>query len=154
MGVRKRIYELDTLSNLGDDVFFAVDKEIAPGSYKTYKIPPENILISDHLSGYIQTPENRSYTLILYAPTNGILKRLTTVCAGGTFDLEVKIEGLTVTGMTSAVSSIQINRDSTGNNTFKGGDKIEFVITNSATSPRDFEFSLLMDIGIVLDYPA
>jgi hypothetical protein len=43
MGVRKRIYELDTLSNLEDEDFFAVDREIAPGSYKTYKVTAETI---------------------------------------------------------------------------------------------------------------
>lgn len=109
---------------------------------------------ADHLSGYIQTPEDRSYTLVLYAPANGILKRLTTVCAGGSFDVDVHINGVAVTGMNSSVSTTQINRDATALNTFKGGDKIEFVVTNSASSPRDFEFSLLMAIGIVLDYPA
>tara|TARA_R110002020_G_scaffold470063_2_gene695567 strand:+ start:85 stop:309 length:225 start_codon:yes stop_codon:yes gene_type:complete len=40
---RKRIHQLDTLSNLEDDDFFAVDREISPGSYKTYKVTAETI---------------------------------------------------------------------------------------------------------------
>ena len=39
----KRIHEFDLLSNLEDNDFFVVEREISPGNWKTYKVTAKTI---------------------------------------------------------------------------------------------------------------
>lgn len=93
--------------------------------------------------GLIEVPTNKTYVIVLYCDTAGTITAFTHKTASGTLTANVQINGVSVTGLSAvAVSNVETTTNPSGGNTYAVGDTIQIVVT-AASSPLDFQFSLL-----------
>lgn len=94
--------------------------------------------------GFFEAPINKTYVLVLHADTAGTIASLVHKTVSGTLQATVQINGVTVTGLNAvSVSSSKTTTNASGANTFAVGDTITLIVS-SASSPVDFQFSLLI----------
>lgn len=112
---------------------------------------------SSGISGFMEAPVNKTYTIALYFPFHNwnvegptYISQLIAVCASGTCDLTVEINGTPITGMENmAVSSVQNNAGPTGSDhIITSGDTLTLVVTNS-TSCVDMAFTITYEYELV-----
>ena len=96
------------------------------------------------INGHIETVANKTYVLILKAPTAQTINSLTTDCASGSCTAAVQIDGVNVTGLSAlAVNTTETETNATAANTVAVGTTVAIVITGNSTC-LDFWFTLKM----------
>ncbi len=96
----------------------------------------------DSINGDIESPKDRTYTLILKATKSYTVNSITTKLASGTLTAAVKIDGVDVTGLSSiSVTSTELDSVATGANSISVGNTLTIVVSSSAT-PVDMLFTL------------
>lgn len=93
------------------------------------------------IAGFIASPSNKSYTLVVKAPHGGTITETTTVSASGTITATFKINSTALGGTANSVSSSEQSQAHASSNVFAAGDDI--VLTGSANSScADMSFTI------------
>lgn len=82
--------------------------------------------------GFISSPSNKDYRIVIKSPFGGTITETTTRCASGTATFTFKINTTALGGTANSVSSSEQSQTHSSNNVFAAGDDI--VITVSAIS--------------------
>lgn len=102
-----------------------------------------NRLRSEAISGYIQGAVGAgTYPLVQYATSAGTIDRLIMITETGTLSATIKIDGVTVTGMSSvAASSTEVSVSSSAYSAYAIGATISMVLA-PGTTPVGLAFTL------------
>lgn len=92
-------------------------------------------IATDYLSGMIESPQNKTYTLIPGVVSNLTVNTLEIYTVSGTCTAALKINGVSITGLSAvAVTSTPQEPVATALNAAAPGDILTLVITSNATS--------------------
>lgn len=98
-------------------------------------------LTIDFISGHIETPEDKTYYLVINSPFSGTINKVTTQADSGTATATVNINGVAVGGSANAVSSSEVSESHSSGNEFVVGDDITLVISANS-SADDLRFTI------------
>ncbi len=98
--------------------------------------------VDDGLSGFIEVPSNKTYTLSLNSPRAFDITTLHGILSSGACTAAVQLNSTNVTGLGSiSLSTVETTATATAVNSVSSGDTVDLVITNSS-SPRDLAFTV------------
>lgn len=93
----------------------------------------KTFLQNDYISGMIEAPQNKTYTLDPASIETRVLNSLKIYTTSGTCTVDIKINGVSVTGLSSlAVSSTPQEAVATALNNVAPGDVITLVVSSSS----------------------
>jgi hypothetical protein len=95
----------------------------------------------DFISAHIETPDNKEYFLITYAPFAGIIESITTQSGTGNCRLDGYIDGIVLGGAPNLVSSTEETQIHSTSNTFAIGQTVS-VILSQVVSCTDVRFTI------------
>lgn len=96
------------------------------------------------LSGFIETPSDKTYVLMLYAKQAFTINNITIKTTSGTCTAAVQIDGVNVTSLSGlSVTSVEQTVNATGANSVVAGNTISLVISSNA-SAADLQFTIGM----------
>jgi hypothetical protein len=96
---------------------------------------------NEFFGGFISTPANKDYKVVVKAPHGGTITEVTTISASGTATLTAKVNTTALGGTANAVSSTEQSQAHSTANAFAAGDDI--VLTVSANSScADLSFTI------------
>lgn len=99
-------------------------------------------LAIEAITGLIESPSNKGYTLDLSAAYDYSIVSLTIQTASGTCTAKLTINGTDVTSISSvSVSSSETTATATAANSVAAGDTVKLIIS-SASSPADLQFTV------------
>lgn len=93
-------------------------------------------------SGFIEEPDDKTYTLVLKTPFAGTILETTTDCASGSGTATWSINGTPLGGTANTVSNTEQDRAHASANAFAIGDTITFAIVNDSPSIMDMSFTV------------
>lgn len=93
------------------------------------------------LAGFIATPSDKSYKLVVKAPHAGTITETTTISASGTCTATFKINSTALGGTANSVSSAEQSQAHASNNAFAAGDDIVLTVSANSTC-ADLSFSI------------
>lgn len=100
------------------------------------------LLYTDYISGMIESPQVKTYTLDPSVIDGRLLKTLVIYTSLGTCSVDIKISGISVTGMSGlSVNSTPQQVSATSLNNANPGDSITLVV-NSEVSSSDLVFRI------------
>jgi fructose-specific component phosphotransferase system IIB-like protein len=85
------------------------------------------------ISAFIETPDNKDYTLLIKAPFGGTITEVTTRSASGTCTATVKINTTALGGTANSVSSTEQSQSHASANVFVAGDDIVVTVSSNST---------------------
>lgn len=88
---------------------------------------------SEFMSGYIGTPSNKDYLLVVKAAHGGTIEETTTRSESGTCTATFKINSTALGGTANSVSSSEQSREHATNNVFVAGDDVVLTVADNAT---------------------
>ena len=95
------------------------------------------------ISGFIETPSNKTYRVAMKAPYGCTINSITTICASGTCTLTGKIDTVALDGIANSVSSAESEQTHSSANTVSTGNDIDVVISaNSSCADLAFTIKL------------
>ena len=95
----------------------------------------------EQIAGFIASPSNKDYKIVVKAAHGGTITETTTICASGTCTATFKLNTTALGGTANSVSSTEQSQAHASSNVFSAGDDI--VITVSANSScTDMSFSI------------
>lgn len=98
---------------------------------------------SGFISGQIEAPKVKTYTLDLSSVSEKTIQTITLKTTTGTATADVKIDGTTITGMSAiSISSTETTATATALNSLAVGQTLTLVVT-AISSPVDLVFTLL-----------
>jgi hypothetical protein len=115
----------------------------------TTKIRDDQLLIGTGISGLIENPWVKQYTIIQRAPTDGTITRLTAqqTNTGGSGTIVIKINGVAVTftgGSFDIADETEVTDTVSANGDFSADDTIVFEVTVNAAM-QNLSFTLEYD---------
>jgi hypothetical protein len=96
---------------------------------------------TEHWSGLITTPSDKSYTLVLKSPHAGTITETTTKSASGTCTATFKVNTTALGGTANSVSSSEQSQAHSSTNTFSAGDDIVLTVSSNS-SCADMAFTV------------
>jgi hypothetical protein len=96
---------------------------------------------TEMIAGFIASPSNKSYTLVLKAAHAGTITETTTICVSGTCTATFKIGSNALGGTANSVSSSEQSQAHASNNAVVAGDDIVLTISANSTCV-DMAFSI------------
>lgn len=94
------------------------------------------------LSAHIETPSNKTFSLMFNATTGGTVDSLYYQLASGTCTLDIKINGVVVTGLGSlAANTTKKTANATALNTYVAGDEISLTMS-AVSAAADLKLTL------------
>lgn len=133
-------HSLDTWNGASwDDAVVAPDDEFATIEYV------DDAVISDsqifQLSGFIESPSDKTYRVIKKIPYACTVNSITTVCASGTCTLTGKIDSVSLGGTANSVSSAEQEQAHVSTNSVSAGNDIDVTISSNS-SCADLAFTI------------
>lgn len=95
----------------------------------------------DFISAHIETPLEKEYFLVTYAPFGGVIESITTQCGSGTARLDGYIDGYALGGAPNSVSTAEETQLHVSDCTFTIGQTISVVISQ-ISSCTDLRFTI------------
>jgi hypothetical protein len=96
-------------------------------------------IITDFISGLIESPSNGDYVVLRNAPFAGTIASVTTKSSAGTCTLTGYINSTALGGSANSVSASEQEQVHSSNNTFAAGDDIKITVSsNSACVNMEF----------------
>ena len=95
----------------------------------------------EHLAGFIASPSDKSYTLVLKASHAGTITETTTKSVSGTCTATFKINSTALGGTANSVSSSETSQSHASNNVFSAGDDIVLTVSSNS-SCADMSFTI------------
>jgi hypothetical protein len=106
------------------------------------KLPTTGVGLVDEVTGFLEAPTDKIYVLDQSAAYAYTINTIKVATLSGTTTLAVKINGTSVTGISSvSVSSSPATGTATAANAVSIGDKVTLVLSSSS-SPVDMSFTL------------
>jgi len=96
---------------------------------------------TEPICGFIASPSDKSYTIVLKAPHGGTITETTTKSASGTCTATWKINSTALGGTANSVSSSETSQTHSSSNTFSAGDDIVLTVSSNS-SCTDMSFTL------------
>jgi hypothetical protein len=93
------------------------------------------------MAGFIATPSNKDYKIVVKAAHGGTITETTTISASGTCTATFKINTTALGGTANSVSSTEQSQAHASANTFSAGDDIVITVSSNATC-ADMSFSI------------
>lgn len=122
-------------------------EQVTPGNKSDYYLKTRNatletLLSASFISGQVESPNNKTYTLDLYSIEARIIDSITLKTVSGTLTAAVRIDGVAITGLSSiSVSSTETTALATALNNMAIGQTLDLVVSG-ITSPVDLVFTL------------
>lgn len=95
----------------------------------------------EQISGFISSPSDKSYTIVLKMAHGGTITETTTKSASGTCTATFKINSTALGGTANSVSSSEQSQSHASSNTFAAGDDIVLTVSSNA-SCADMSFTI------------
>lgn len=92
-------------------------------------------------SGFIETPADKTYKLVVKAPHGGTITECTTISASGTCTATFKINTTALGGTANSVSSTEQSQSHSSSNVFAAGDDIQLTVSSNS-SCTDMSFTI------------
>jgi hypothetical protein len=89
---------------------------------------------TDWLSGFWESPDDKSYTMTLKAPIAGVITETTSIAVSGTCTATFKINTTALGGTANSVSSSESSQAHASANAFSAGDDIVVTISSNSTT--------------------
>jgi hypothetical protein len=96
---------------------------------------------TEHWSGLITAPSDKSYTLVLKSPHAGTITETTTKSVSGTCTATFKVNTTALGGTANSVSSAEQSQAHSSTNTFAAGDDIVLTVSSNS-SCADMAFTV------------
>lgn len=93
------------------------------------------------IAGFIGTPSDKSYKIVVKAAHSGTITETTTISASGTCTATFKINTTALGGAANSVSSSEQSQSHASDNVFAVGDDIVLTISSNS-SCADLSFSI------------
>jgi hypothetical protein len=93
------------------------------------------------IAGFIASPSDKSYKLVVKIPHAGTITEATTISVSGTCTATFKVNSTALGGTANAVSSAEQSQAHASTNTFAAGDDIVLTVSSNS-SCVDMSFSL------------
>lgn len=93
------------------------------------------------LAGFITSPRDKTYKLVVKIPHAGTITETTTICVSGTCTATFKINTTNLGGTANSVSSSEQSQSHASANVFSAGDDIQVTISSNS-SCADMSFSI------------
>lgn len=88
---------------------------------------------AEFISGYIKTPANQTYLLVVEIPHGGTITQVDTKSESGTCTATFKVNTTALGGTANSVSSSQQGQAQASSNTFAAGDDINVTISSNSS---------------------
>lgn len=98
-------------------------------------------IITDFISGLIESPSNGDYVVLRNAPFAGTITSITTKSSAGTCTLTGYINSTALGGSANSVSASEQEQAHSSNNTFAAGDDIKITVSSNS-SCANMEFTV------------
>lgn len=99
-------------------------------------------VFNDGISGAIETPSDKTYTIEQSAPYPYDIQELVIQSSAGSCNVTIAIEGTVVTGLVNVgVSTTEVTSGATASNSVSKGDKVILILSGNSSS-ADVSFSL------------
>lgn len=85
------------------------------------------------IGGFIATPDDKDYRIVVKMPHAGTITETTTVAASGTCTATFKINTTALGGTANSVSSTEESQAHASSNTFAAGDDIVLTVSSNST---------------------
>jgi hypothetical protein len=95
----------------------------------------------EQIAGFIATPSNKDYKIVVKAAHGGTITETTTISASGTCTATFKINTTALGGTANSVSSTEQSQAHSSANVFSAGDDIVITVSSNATC-ADMSFSI------------
>lgn len=123
--------------------------QVAAGNHAhtgTYEPADANIrkttsVITEFVSGLIESPANGDYVILRQAPFAGTITSVTTKSSSGTCTLTGYVNSTALGGTANSVSSTEQEQSHSSSNTFAAGDDIKITVSSNS-SCEDMEFTI------------
>lgn len=93
------------------------------------------------IAGFIASPSDKSYKLVVKIPHAGTITETTTISASGTCTATFKVNTTALGGTANSVSSAEQSQSHASSNTFAAGDDIVLAVSSNS-SCADLSFSI------------
>ena len=93
------------------------------------------------IAGFIGSPSNKDYKIVVKAPHGGTITETTTISASGTCTATFKINTTALGGTANSVSSSEQSQAQASSNVFSAGDDIVITVSSNS-SCADMSFSI------------
>lgn len=97
--------------------------------------------VTDFISGFIETPDDQDYKLIVKAPHAMTITETTTVAASGTCTATFKINTTALGGTANSVSTSEQSQAHSSSNSVAEGDDIVLTVSSNS-SCADLSFTI------------
>lgn len=104
-------------------------------------------IITDFISGLIESPSNGDYVVLRNAPFAGTITSITTKSSAGTCTLTGYINSTALGGSANSVSASEQEQVHSSNNTFAAGDDIKITVSANS-SCKNIEFTIKFTRGL------
>jgi len=136
---------------LDTDIFAELDLDSEDAEIiLTFGEPPEIMPVSTQdlsLAGRIESPAVKSYTIYLYATSEGTITGFTGIVGSGSLVCSIMVDGDLVSGledMEITTTELRATADNDGSRYVRVGETITIDVTE-VTSPADFDFTLAIE---------
>jgi hypothetical protein len=133
--VAERLYHINDVVSYDKGLYVAVVDNVnaTPSSSSVYWALMVEDELDEEWCGFIETPDDRDYTIILNTRFAGEITQVTTQSESGTCTMAVEINGTPLGGTANSVSTSEQSQNHASTNDFVAGDNVGLAVSSNSS---------------------